>query len=665
MNIAAPGSGSGERRRAALAALILSVAAAAAARGQIVAGNLDVPDLKKLSIESLMDTPVTSVSRYAEKLQEAAASIEVVSNEDIVRSGAELLPDALRLADNLEVAQKDPHDWAISARGFNANEGDKMLVQIDGRSVYSPLFSGVFWNAQDTLLEDVEQIEVISGPGGTLWGANAVNGVINVTTKSAQETQGAYVESGGGGELESFAAGRYGGVLAPNVYYRVYAKFSSFGPGTLADGLPAADGWNQGQGGFRIDAAPAPDTALNLQGDFYGSNLDLQSGGNARMGGGNLMGHWSRDFSDSSHASAQAYYERDTLTDPFGPTPFSPEGPLRSITDTYDAQFQDDFSWGPREHLVWGLEYRFVRNDIVQESPSAAFLPPLQNETLGSAFLQDDLALTAAVHLIAGTKLEHNEYTGWEWEPNLRLRWDIGERQTAWAAVSRAVRTPSRFDRDLYEPNPPPELIAGGPDFRSETLLAYEIGYRAQIGPKVSGTASIFYDDYDRIRSLGITPVTILPVSWQNNLEAWNAGLELSGDAKLADWWRLHAGYDLLREHVWQRPGTVDIQNALGETADPENQVFLRSSFDLPGHVALDAAGRWIDSLVINANNAPGTVPAYGELDLRLAWRATDQLEFSVVGQNLLQAHHAEYNPPGPAQEEIDRNIYGKIAWHY
>ncbi|HVW22457.1 MAG TPA: TonB-dependent receptor [Opitutaceae bacterium] len=643
----------------------MALACAGSAYGQLVPGDQDVADLKKLSIEGLMSTPVTSVSRYAEKLQDAAASIQVVSSSDILRSGAELLPEALRLADNLEVAQKDPHDWAISARGFNANEGDKMLVQIDGRSVYSPLFSGVFWNAQDTLLQDVEQIEVISGPGGTLWGANAVNGVINVTTKKAGETQGAYFEAGGAGELQSFAAGRYGGQLAPDAYYRVYAKFSAFDAGTLANGQKAADGWNQGQGGFRIDAAPAPDTALNLQGDLYGSNLDLQTGGNARMGGGNLMGHWSRALSETAHASAQVYYERDTLTDPFGPTPFSPQGPLRSVTDTYDAQFQNDFAWGRGQHLVWGLEYRFIRNDIVQESPSAAFLPPLQDERLASAFLQDDIGLTADLHLIAGTKLEHNGYTGWEWEPNLRLRWDLGERQTAWAAVSRAVRTPSRFDRDLYEPNPPPELIAGGPTFRSETLIAYEIGYRAQLGANLSGTASVFYDDYDRVRSLGITPVTILPVSWQNNLQAWNSGLELSGDAKLASWWRLHAGYDLLREHVWQRPGTVDILNALGETADPENQVFLRSSVDLPGHVAFDASWRWVDSLVINNNGAPGIVPAYDELTVRLAWRPSPQLELSVVGQNLLHAHHAEYNPPGAAQEEIDRNLYAKVAWSY
>jgi iron complex outermembrane receptor protein len=659
------GARSGESWRRGVAGLALVLAAAGPARAQVVPGELDVAGLKQLSIEGLMNTQVTSVSRYPEALQEAAASIQVVTNDDIRRSGAVLLPDALRLADNLEVAQKDPHDWAISARGFNANEGDKMLVQIDGRSVYSPLFSGVFWNAQDYLLEDVSRIEVISGPGGTLWGANAVNGVINVTTKSAQETQGAYVETGGGGELQEFAAGRYGGMLAPDVYYRVYAKVSSFDAGTLASGRPATDGWNQGQGGFRIDATPSPDTSLNLQGDLYGSNLDIQSGGNARMGGGNLTGHWSRALSDTANASVQVYYERDNLTDPFGPTPFSPEGPLRSVTDTYDAQFQNDFNWGPRQHLVWGLEYRFIRNDIVQESPSAAFLPALRDESLGSGFVQDDLTVVAAVHLIVGTKLEHNSYSGWEWEPNARLRWDLGEKQTAWLAVSRAVRTPSRFDRELYEPNPPPALIAGGPNFRSETLVAYEVGYRAQLSPLVSASASVFYDDYDRIRSLGITPVTILPVTWQNNLRAWNSGLELSGDAKLASWWRLHAGYDLLREHVWQRPGTVDIQNALGETADPDNQVFLRSSFDLPGRVSLDAAWRWIDSLVINANNAPGIIPAYDELELRLAWRAGDHFEFSVVGQNLLHAHHAEYNPPGPGQEQIDRNVFGQVAWRY
>lgn len=621
--------------------------------------------LTQLSIEDLMNTEVTSVSGYAQPLQQAASSIDVISNEDIRRSGAEVLPDALRLADNLDVAQKDPHDWAISARGFNANLGDKMLVLIDGRSVYSPLFSGVFWNAQDYLLEDVQQVEVISGPGGTLWGANAVNGVINVTTKGAQDTQGLYFEGGGGAFLEEFAGLRYGGTLAPNVYYRVYAKELSYGDGVLSDGQRAADGWNQGQGGFRIDAFPSPDTTLNLQGDLYGSNLDIQSGNNAHMGGGNLMGHWSRSLSGDAKASVQVYYSRDDLTDPINATVFAPAGPLRSVTDTYDAQFQNDFILADRNHLVWGLEYRFVRNDILQEGPSLAFLPPVQGLNLYSGFVQDDYDLLGPVHLIAGTKIEHNDYTHWEWEPNVRLRWDLSPRQTAWVGISRSVRTPSRLDRDLFEPNPPPVFLGGGPDFTSETMLADEVGYRGQLSARASVSASVFYDAYDHVRSLGETPGTILPFVYQNGLRAWTAGAEVSADYKAASWWRLHAGYDLLREHVWVMPGQIDVQNALAETADPENQVFLRSSMDLADHLSLDLAWRWIDSLIIDDNNQPGVVPAYDELDARLGWQVAPGWELSLVGENLLHAYHAEYGPPGPLNEEIPRTVYGKVAWHF
>jgi iron complex outermembrane receptor protein len=641
------------------------VALGGRAGAQMAPTAADLNQLKQLSLDQLTETEVSSVSRYPEKLLDATSAIEVISNDDLERYGAATLPDALRLADNLEVAQKDPHDWAISARGFNSNLGDKMLVLIDGRTVYSPLFSGVFWNAQDYLLEDVDHIEVISGPGGTLWGANAVNGVINVTTKSAQATQGTYLEAGGGTGLQDFVGGRYGGTLAPNVYFRVYGKYLGAEDSTLADGADGNDAWHQAQGGFRLDAQTSLQDSFTLQGDFYSGNEGIESGDAARIAGGNLLGRWSHTVSDTSDLSLQLYWDRTHLADPFAASPFAPAGFLIDDLNTYDLDFQHHLRLGAQNQVVWGAGYRFMQDDVGQEAPNFGFQPPRWHEGVANLFAQDEIEVATGVFVTLGSKLEHNGYTGLEVEPDVRLRWALTPAQTLWAAVSRAVRTPSRLDRSLTEPSPPLTLIEGGANFESETMIAYELGYRAQLGPQMDVSVSNFYNTYNDLRSLSTTPVTLLPLVYENGLAARTYGTEISADYEVRPEWRLHAGYDWLHEHVWVKPGQVDFESALDETEDPRNQFSVRSSLDLPRDLDLDTTLRFVDSLRVNNGGTPAAVPSYFECDARLGWRVSRHCELSLVGENLLHANHPEFGPPGPEQEQIGRSLFGRAVWRY
>jgi iron complex outermembrane receptor protein len=640
-------------------AILLILPASAWAQSGVSSSGVD--QLKQLSLDDLMNTEVTSAARHPETLLDTASAIQVISYQDIEESGATTIPQALQLADNLEIAQKDPHDWAISARGFNSNLGDKMLVLMDGRSVYSPLFSGVFWNAQDYLLEDIDRIEVISGPGGTLWGANAVNGVISVTTKSAQDTQGVYIEQGNGSGLQEFTGARYGGMIAPNVYFRVYAKYLDFEDAQMPSGADASDAWKQAQGGFRIDALPTAQNRFTLQGDIYSGDLDIASGGNARLEGDNLLGRWTDVLSNGSDIKLQVYYDRTHLSDPFGASPFAPAGLLIDDLDTYDMDFQHHIVIGSDNQFVWGVGYRFTHDDVQHDAPNFGFRPPTLNQNLFSVFAQDEIQLQKDVFFTAGAKLEHNDFTGLEWEPNLRIKWTPSATQNLWAAVSRAVRTPSRLDRDLAEPVQP-TLIEGSNNFVSETLIAYEMGYRVQVNPRASATLSTYYNEYNDLRSLDPTPGTFIPLVYGNNLVGRTYGAEISATFQVFDWWKLHGGYDLLEEHIWVKSGKTDFYNALDETSDPKYQFSVRSTMDLPHDLSLDAALRFVDSLRVDSGGTAATIPAYYELGVRLAWRVSKNLELSVVGQNLLHKAHPEFGVPGPGNEEIQRTIFGKAA---
>ncbi|HVZ79534.1 MAG TPA: TonB-dependent receptor [bacterium] len=642
-------------------------------------------DYKKMSLEDLMNMDVTSVEKQAVPYGRAPAAIVVVTGDEIHRSGVSSIPEALRLADNLEVAQLSSSGWNISARGFNASVGNKILALMDGRSIYTALFSGVIWSSQDYFLQDIDRIEVISGPGGTLWGANAVNGVINITTKSAKDTQGFLLEGGGGTQPRDFFGARYGGVLAEGLYYRVYAKYFDRASENYPDGTDAQDHWDRGQGGFRIDNDPTSTDYFTLQGDLFGSDTSVMPGGegmNRADGssvGGNLLGRWTRRFTQEDDLTVQVYFDRNHMEAPFQgadafpafppfypASPAIPPGTLKDDLSTYDLDLHDRFPLDDRNRVVWGLGYRFT-HEAIENAPVVGFVPGTRDLNLFSGFAQDEVKVWEDFFLTLGSKVEHNDYTGYEFEPNGRLQWNVSDKQMVWGAVSRAVRTPSHYDRDLEQPGPDHPYIfkvIPNSDFVSENVVAYELGYRAQFDPKTTGSLSLFFNNYDHLRSQASTivmgdPNALIQLYFQNELMAQTYGLELATDYQALDGWRLHFGYDLLQENIWVGPGG-DQNNGLNETADPINQVFLRSAMDLPAGFELDGSFRWIDAVHNNDASTPGLVPDYAELNVRLGWKVDKGVEISVVGQNLLHDHHVEGGYPGPAQEEIARSVYGK-----
>lgn len=640
----------------------LPAAHAAAAESR----DLSVNALKKMSLEELMNIQVVSVSRSPEKLSDATSSVQVITREDIRRAGATSLPEALRLASNLQVAQKNSHDWAISARGFNTDLANKLLVMIDGRTVYTPLFSGVFWNAQDYPLEDIDHIEVISGPGGTLWGANAVNGVINIITRRARDTQGLYLDAGGGSGLQDFADARYGGAIGSHVNYRVYAKYLDRDSNVFANGSDADDAWRMAQGGFRADSSWTADR-ITWQGDVYSNSNDTALDNRGRMRGVNTLGRWSHTLGNGSQTRLQLYYDHTHLDDPLGPyvinnITLAPAGILTDALDTYDIDFQHHVKLMQHHDVVWGLGYRHT-HDEVGNTAALAFYPPVLDQSLYSGFIQDEVALSKQVSVTLGTKLEHNDYTGFELEPSVHLKWNINPQHMMWGAVSRAVRSPSRVDRDLSEPAAGLVVLKGSKDFVSETVMAYEAGYRMQAGQRLIASLSTYYNDYQHVRSTSITPATLIPFYFANNLKGYTYGVELSGTWQAASWWRLRFGYSYLHENLRVTPGQFDLSNAQNETADPANQVMLRSMFDLPHQVQLDAALRWIDTLHINNGPVLGVVPSYFEADVRAGWHITSRLDIALIAHNLLHAHHPEYGFPDANRIEATRSIIGKVTW--
>lgn len=606
-------------------------------------------ELKALSVEELMNVVVTSVSKRAEPLSHAASAIQVITQEDIRRSSATSLPEALRLASNLQVAQVDSRQWAISARGFNSTTANKLLVLIDGRTIYTPLYSGVFWDVQDVPLRDVDRIEVISGPGATLWGANAVNGVINVITKRPQDTQGLLVSGGGGTAVHGFGTARYGGTVGSDVRYRAYAKGFARDAAELPTGLEANDGWHMGQGGFRVEWEPSQANRLTLQGDLYGGRMSQAAGDDVDVSGGNAVGKWSHALSATSEMRVQLYYDRTHRNIP---------GTFAEDLNTYDLEFQHRAAVGTRHTLVWGLGYRLM-DDQVTNSPGLAFLPAEVSRDWITGFLQDDITLIQGrLGAALGAKVEHNDYTGFEIQPSGRINLRIGAAGTVWGAVSRALRTPSRIDRELFVPGQAPYFLAGGPDFRSEELMAYELGYRVQ-RRALALSLSTFYNRYLRLRSLEQTnPPAASPVVIGNGLDAQSYGAELTADYRVTNRWRVRAGYTELRIRFWHRPGSTDVAGGSGESRTPNRQFSFHSSADLPADFRLDGNFRYVSEI------ANQQVPGYAELDARLTWSPTGQLALSLAGQNLLHRRHAEFGLP-TSRRTIERGMHGSVEWRF
>jgi len=632
-------------------------------RGETIETNdlaASTQELKQMSLEELMNQEVTMVSRRPEKWFTSPSAIQVITGEEIRRSGATTISEALRLASNLQVAQVNTTSWAISARGFNRGTpfgggtgfdfgiANKLLVWIDGRSVYTPLFGGVLWDVQDTMLEDIDRIEVISGPGGSLWGANAVNGVINIMTKSAKDTQGTLLTVGGGTQLQDFAGFRYGGALATNIFFRVYGKYFDRDSTVFPNGSEATNDWRRGQGGFRMDWLPANGDTITLQADGYLGHTEQPVLSDSMANGQNVLGRWTHPMKDESEISLQMYWDRTDRKIP---------ALAAETLNTYDLDFQYRLPLGERHKFVWGGGYRVVADNIAG-GPTLSFEPPKRNLQLFSVLLQDEISLVPErLQLTLGTRVEHNDFSRFEIQPTGRLAWTPTEKQTIWGAISRAVRSPSRADRDVVL-NVPPVTVLGSSNSDSEKVLAYELGYRIQPMSKLLLSVAGFYNDYDDIHSLEPSATSPTTLVFGSGLKGESWGVEFSGTYQVTDRWRLRGGYTYFKKHLALKPGSHDVTQGLTEGNDPQNQVVLQSMLDLPYHFEFDWVARYVDTL------PSPKVPSYFAMDVRLAWKPHRNLELAIVGQNLWDEQHAEF---GPAQtrQEIPRSVYGKITWQF
>jgi len=509
----------------------------------------------------------------------------------------------------------------------------------------------VFWDVQDSLLDDVDRIEVISGPGGTLWGANAVNGVINIITKSAKDTQGLLVSGGGGSLLHDFGGVRYGGQLGQQAFYRAYVKHFDRDGSRFPNGSNAGDDWQMTQGGFRADWTARGDNTFTIQGDAYDGSIGQPNARDVSVDGGNVVGRWTKILSEDSNLKVQFYYDHTHREIP---------NLFRENLDTFDWDFQHRFPLWKRHDIVWGLGYR-LSDDHVGNSPILEFLPPKLTTQIFSGFVQDEITLVEnRLKLALGSKLEHNDFSGFEYQPSGRLSLRLTDRQSLWGAVSRAVRTPSRIDRDFFiPPGISPALsngLAGGPGFVSEKLIAYELGYRARLFDPLSVSLAVFYNDYDDLRSFELR--TNAPAIFANGLTGETYGAEITATYQVTPWWRLHAGYTYLQMNLHTKHGSADTTSEDQEGDSPHHQILLRSSTDITDKIQWDMTVRYVDNLPHQF------VPAYWAMDARLAWLPCKNLEFAVVGQNLLDNRHPEFGTL-PARREIQHSIYGKITWHF
>jgi len=639
-------------------------------------GPLDA--LKRMSFEELMNVEVTSVSRTAEPLLDAAAAVAVVSQEAIRRSGATTLPDALRLVPGLHVGQQNSSAWAMSARGFSSITSEKLLVLTDTRSIYTPLFSGVQWDAQDYLLEDIERVEVIRGPGATLWGSNAVNGVINITTRSARDTHGAYLEAGGGNFDRGWAAARYGGETEGGVHYRVFGKYRDRA-GTDHQMTDTDDAWSMAHAGFRTDWDGSGSDSFTVQGDAYSGDIGQlhptvtivgRPGPEGRLkmdvSGGNVLGRWRRTTSDTSDTQLRVYYDYARRDDPS----------YEDTLETFDIDFQNRLMAGGRHDILWGASYRLTSNNN-RSGGIFAVDPEKSDDQLFSGFIQDQISLADSVRLTLGTKVEDNDFSGLEIQPSLRLSWSPRETQTLWSAISRAVRVPTRLERDIFIDASPPGsnpafYLFGNPDFGSEELIAYEAGYRWRALPTLSLDLALFYNDYQELASLELgTPylepsgLIVYPVINQNFTSGHTRGAELLVDWSPISNWHLTGSYTHIDMSLTPNGDDLNRGEWL-EGSTPRSLAGLRSLLTLAGRFELDAQWRYqsrIRSIPVAVTLENSTVDAYAELDLRLGWRASEQWELSLVGQNLLHEEHAEFGPLDQ-RGNLERTAYLKVSVH-
>lgn len=630
-------------------------------------------DFKRLTLEELLSVNVSTLSRVPEATAAAAAALHVLTRDDIRRSGATSIPELLRMVPGVQVARINGGTWAVGVRGFADRLARSMLVLIDGRPVYSPLFAGTYWEVQEVLLEDVDRIEVIRGPGGTLWGANAVNGIINIITSHTRQSTGVTASVAAGTTERALVGARYGAAAGNGWHYRVYGRgftrTSQFRPdGATFDGLRMA------HGGFRADRDVANLSTLTLQGDVYRASLGQRQtvsrdappyadvrDVDAPLSGIDVLARWSRPAGKESRVQLQAFYTRTNRD----------ERPVAESRDTFDLDLQHTVRWRQRHHLVWGLGYRRTVGRVTAIAPSA-FWPPRRADDLISGYVQDEFTLRPTLRFTVGSKIERNDYSGVEVQPSARVSWSPAVAHTIWGSVTRAVRTPSRVETDyttLSLLNPAAPLFARldrNPGFRSEELIAYEAGYRARPAATVFTTISAFVNRHDEVLSTEFlsaipdppaAPVRlVVPVTLANGLRGRSAGVEVTSDIRLATWWRWTANYAYLAIELERKPGSLDgSQERRHEGQSPTHKLHVHTAVDLSPAWSFDVFLRHVSRL------REGPVPAYTTARARLGWRVTPQVELSIVGQDLFQDHHFEWT--GTSSAEIRRSVYGGITW--
>ncbi|MGD0139338.1 MAG: TonB-dependent receptor [Tepidisphaeraceae bacterium] len=641
-------------------------------------------DLTNLSLEDLMNVPVISVSKTKQRLGDSAAAVTVITQEDIQRSGLRDIPEILRLSPGLFVQRGNQFTgWSISARGFGALFSDKLLVMVDGRTVYTPLFSGVYWNTVDYPIDDLDRIEVIRGPGATLYGANAMNGVINITTKSADETQGLIVDSRAGTD-ESDASVRYGGQIDDDTYYRVYAKGRSYDD-LHESPTPVGDDnqWQDASSGFRIDRNSSDQDKLTLQGDMFDQSASdqLVTGHvisnylHDYRSGENLLTRWTHVISDTSDYALQAYFDRIDFRDAYST--------FRG--DTFDVDFQNRFELMPSHELMYGLGGRAIIENVGTTALTQPVVNPDSDTTyLFSAFVQDTMTVVPdRLHLIAGSKFEQNSYTGFDVQPSARLLWTPTQQTSFWGAISRAVRTPSEIEwdesADIVVPTTPghyAQVVKTTDKPQNEQLLAYEIGFRQQVTKRFSVDVTGFANNYTGLIALLSTGTTINPAlhppvlinsTYDNDQSARTYGTELSLNWQVLDIWRLQGSYSYLFANVHDYYPGITPDASAQDQSYPRNQFQLHSYLDVTQTLQLNGGIYYVDAIgngnVLGAVGAPPG--AYIRGDLGITWHPRPNLEVSAGIQNAFEPHHLEASFNATASADVDRAYYAQVAWRY
>ncbi len=655
----------------------------------------ETDNLGMLSLDELLNVDVVSVAKLPEKMITTPAAVHVITGEDLRRSGVTSIPEALRMVPGMDVYRIDGNKWAISARGFAGRFSNKMLVMIDGRIVYTPLFSGVYWDVQDTMIDDIDRIEVICGPGGTLWGSNAVNGIINIITKDSADTQGGLVTFQTGSRGRNTESARYGGWLDGRTSYRLYCKYFDRNDLETASGSDAADAWHAGRTGFRLDRNLDGGDKLTLHGDIYkgkSGNTELhpmltppyayQEENQDKVSGGNISGKWSHIISDRSDMVLKFYYDRTKREEAYA----------TETRDIMDIDFQHRFAFTDNNELLWGMGYRYNGDDIpTYTDPASGFYfyrlnPQKRRDDLFSGFIQDRFDFgNKKGETTIGTKFEHNNCTGMEWQPSARLVWKFNDNNSIWGAISRSVRIPSRLENDgtinttpVLNPFFPiggltivPRMTAND-DLKSEKVISYELGYRTRPADSVFVDVTAFYNHYKDLIA-GVTMgrpfmetglssgYMVIPLTMGNNFTVETFGGEISCNWAVKKWWRLTPSFTWFEFNLIDTKGTTDPRSELSDGGVSKYQASLASYMDLPKNLELNGMLFYVDGI------SSLDVDSYLRCDLNISWHSGHGLTIAIGGRNLFNCRHREFKTEeiGIAESYIPTTFYGKLTWSF